>query len=199
MIELDHLAVACTDLAQGADWVAAKLGVPLQKGGTHVRYGTHNMLLGLADGLYLEVIAKDPETAPEAGHSWFGMDHFQGAPRLANWICRADNLSTYTDITGPVQALTRADLRWDITVPDDGSLPYGGAFPTLMKWAPDTVHPAQRLTPTGLRLVQLTVSHPDAAYVAAQLALSDPRIRFETGPAGFHASFDGPDGPKDLS
>ncbi|SFR34566.1 Glyoxalase-like domain-containing protein [Yoonia tamlensis] len=199
MFTLDHIAVAATDLQKGTDWVQARLGVALQPGGAHPRYGTHNMLLGLADGLYLEVIAKDPAQTPQAGHSWFGLDHFSGGPRLANWICRADDLAAYEAVAGPAQALTRGDLQWDITVPDGGDLPHGGAYPTLLRWAAGTVHPAQKLTPSGLRLVDFCVAHPDARAIAQMLRMDDPRIRFETGTAGFRATFDGPDGEKVLS
>ena len=61
MLTLDHIAVACTDLAEGTAWAEERLGVKMQTGGKHARYGTHNTLLGLADGLYFEVIAIDPD------------------------------------------------------------------------------------------------------------------------------------------
>ncbi len=61
-LKLDHLAVACANLDEGVDWVEEQLGVPLQPGGQHARYGTHNKLLGLGDGLYFEVIAIDPRS-----------------------------------------------------------------------------------------------------------------------------------------
>ena len=93
MLILDHIAVACTSLEEGTAWVQDRLGVVLQQGGQHPLYGTHNMLLGLADGLYLEVIAKDPDAHPEAGHSWFDLDRFYGAPRMANWICQTENIA----------------------------------------------------------------------------------------------------------
>ncbi|MEL6681592.1 MAG: VOC family protein, partial [Pseudomonadota bacterium] len=38
-LKLDHLAVACTDLAAGTAWVEAQLGVAMQPGGQHVRFG----------------------------------------------------------------------------------------------------------------------------------------------------------------
>ncbi|MFT7146990.1 MAG: hypothetical protein ACJASZ_001872, partial [Yoonia sp.] len=49
MLTLDHLAVACASLDEGTAWVQDRLGVTLQQGGQHPRYGTHNTLLGLAD------------------------------------------------------------------------------------------------------------------------------------------------------
>jgi hypothetical protein len=33
MLTLDHIAVACTDLAEGTAWVEDRLGVSLQQGG----------------------------------------------------------------------------------------------------------------------------------------------------------------------
>ncbi len=198
MFVLDHLAVGAATLNEGVDWVQSQLGVVLERGGSHEKYGTHNMLLGLEDGLYLEVIAKDPDTIPSAEHSWFGLDDFTGPPRLANWICCADNLSDYADTAGPKRRLERGNLRWDITVHDGGRLPFGGGFPTLIKWGACTVHPAQILKLSGLRLREFTVSHPEATKIASLAPLDDPRIRFKVGPQGFVARFDGPNGLKEL-
>ncbi|WP_375255113.1 VOC family protein [Yoonia sp.] len=82
MLILDHLAVAGTSLEEGTASVEDRPGVPLQVGGKHRRFGTHNTLLGLADGVYLEVIAKDPDAVPEAGRGWFGLDQFTGPPAM---------------------------------------------------------------------------------------------------------------------
>ena len=56
MLTLDHIALACTDLAASADLLSQMIGAPLQTGGQHPRYGTHNVLLGMGD-IYLELIA----------------------------------------------------------------------------------------------------------------------------------------------
>lgn len=194
MIVLDHLAVACTSLDEGTAWVQDQLGVTLQPGGQHPRYGTHNMLLGLADGIYLEVIAKDPDAVPEAGHAWFGLDDFTGAPRLANWICQTSDIDTAPAIAGQPRALTRGDLAWQITVPDDGSLPFQGGFPTLIQWGTGTQHPATSLAPSGCRLVRFEVRHPDAAEIADLISLTDPRITLSTGGLAMKATFETPHG-----
>lgn len=198
MIKLDHLAVACTDLAEGTAWVEAQLGVTLQQGGQHPRYGTHNTLLGLADGLYLEVIAKDPDAVPEAGHAWFGLDDFTGPPRLANWICQTDSFDTAPAAAGRPRALTRGDLSWQISVPDDGSLPFDGAYPTLIQWAEGTHHPSDRLPPGGCRLVSLAVTHPQAQDIRAMIDLVDERVTLATGPRAMTATFETPHGIRHL-
>lgn len=203
MLKLDHIAVACTDLAEGTAWVEDQLGVKLQPGGQHARYGTHNTLLGLADGLYFEVIAKDPDSAPEAGHAWFGLDDFDGPPRLANWICQTDDmtgaLAKAPAVVGTPRALTRGDLAWQITVPDDGSLPYAGAFPTLITWADGTHHPADRLPASGCKLLQFDVSHPDAAALTEMMELADRRVTLTTEPFAMSATFETPHGTRVLS
>ena len=197
MFELDHIAVACTDLAAGTAAVEAALGVKMQPGGQHERYGTHNTLLGLGD-VYLEVIARDPAATPTRP-TWFGLDEFDGPPRLANWICRTDDFADHARVTGPAHALTRGDLAWQITVPDDGSLPFDGAFPTLLQWAPGTRHPATRLDDSGLRLRRFTVSHPGADVLRDIIPIADPRVEFVSGDKGFRAVFDGPNGAVTLS
>lgn len=203
MLILDHLAVACTSLSDGTAWVEEQLGATLQPGGRHPRYGTHNRLLGLADGLYLEVIAKDPDVAPEAGHAWFGLDAFTGPPRLANWICRTEDMSgalaKAPEAVGTPRALTRGDLAWQITVPDDGSLPYQGAYPTLIQWAEGTYHPADSLPFSGCKLLRLEVCHPEATYLMDMMELADSRVQMMTGAFSLKATFETPGGIRSLS
>ncbi|SFS03408.1 VOC family protein [Yoonia litorea] len=202
MLKLDHVAIACTDLSEGTAWVEERLNVKLQPGGQHARYGTHNTLLGLADGLYLEVIAIDPEATPEAGHSWFGLDHFSGPPRLANWICQTDDLESAVakapPEAGSPRALTRGDLEWQITVPDDGALPFQGAFPTLIAWGQGVVHPSDQLSDSGCRLVSLSVKHPEMGRLSEMMDLADERVTLEEGAFGMRATFVTPSGLRTL-
>lgn len=187
---LDHLAVACTDLVAGTAWVERQLGVKMQPGGQHLRFGTHNTLLGLGD-IYLEVIAPDPDAAPFDGPRWFDLDNFSGPPRLANWICQTTH---FDPIAGTPVSLARADLCWQLTVPADGTLPFDGAYPTLIKWVDGAQHPASQLDDSGCRLTKLTVQHPQAEQVAAMINLPDPRVRFANGATSFHAVFETPTG-----
>jgi hypothetical protein len=65
--------------------------------------------------------------------------------------------------------MTRGDLRWRLTVPPDGSLPFGGAAPLLIEW--DTgPHPAERLPDDGYQLVSLKISFPNPERVTRMLA-----------------------------
>ncbi|HDZ51783.1 MAG: VOC family protein [Sulfitobacter litoralis] len=199
MIELDHLAVAGESLEAASDYAAQVLGVPLQSGGAHAVFGTHNHLLGLSDALYLEAIAVDPDAPQPAYARWFDLDRFNGPARLSNWICRCDDLAAALDALpegygAPVQ-LQRGDLSWRMAVPENGVLPYDNCAPALMQWDGDA-HPTQRLDNSGCRLVTFMVQHPQAEALAAALAplLKDARVMFEVGTPGLFATFDTPAG-----
>jgi len=199
-MELDHLAVAGESLEAALAYVEEALGVSLQPGGQHEVFGTHNYLLGLADGLYLEAIAIDPKVQPQRSPRWFDLDNFSGAPRISNWICRCSDMSDVlaqlpAGVGAPV-ALTRGDLRWDMAVPADGILPFDNMFPALIEW--HSAHPAPRLTQQGCALERLVVSHPEAAALRDALPLKDNRVEFEPGPAGIEASFSTPHGRRVL-
>jgi hypothetical protein len=203
MLKFDHLAVTAGSLPEGRNAVEEALGVRLQTGGQHLHFGTHNLLLGLEGGLYLEVIAIDPRAAPPRQARWFNLDRFQGAPRLGNWICRTNDLPAAQAALpglGDVVPLQRGDLRWRMAVPLDGRLPFDDCHPAVMQWD-SPLHPAAALTQVGVALRHLIVSHPRAEDLKARLSghLSDPRVTFETGPAGLSGEFDTPHGRRVLS
>lgn len=204
MLEFDHIAISGETLPAARDFVEHALGVPLQPGGEHAVFHTHNALLGLGEGLYLEAIAVNPDAPAPDRPRWFDLDRFAGPPRLTNWICRTPDLSGFLSQFplrqgGPVD-LQRGDLRWRMAVPEDGILPFDNCAPAVMEWVAGG-HPATRLTDRGVRLRRLTVSHPDARVLGRHLrpVLSDDRVAFETGAPGLHASFDTPHGPRDLA
>ena len=124
MLVLDHIAVAARTLDEGAAHVEALLGRPLSDIGRHVRMGTHNRLLSLGPGTYLEVIAVDPEAAPPAEARWFDLDAFDGPPRLTNWIARTDDLEGVLAGApagmGVPLSFARGPYLWQMAVPPDG-------------------------------------------------------------------------------
>lgn len=173
---LDHLVVAATDLASGTAWLEARLGVPLSPGGAHPRMGTHNRVLRLGDGVYLELIAIDPDAPPPGWPRWFGLDEpalaarLAERPRLVAWAVNTDDLDAATAASpfphGPIHEMTRGDLVWRITIPDDGRVVEGGAVPTLIEW-PQGVHPTNRMPASGCSLERLTIHHPDPDRIVA--------------------------------
>ena len=164
-LNLDHLAVVCRTLEEGTSYVEAVLGVEMSPGGRHGAMGTHNMLLSRGPAAYLEVIAIDTDAPQPAYPRWFGLDHYNGPPRMMNWICATDNLEDALDAapagSGTPLEFSRGDMTWRMAVPDDGFLPYDAAMPALIEWDTDQ-HPNHLLPDHGLRLSRLDVFHPEA-------------------------------------
>lgn len=173
LLTLDHLALSCSDLVQGAAHIEARLGMPIGPGGKHDLMGTHNRLFGMQNDLYFEVIAIDPDAPAPKRPRWFNLDAFQGAPRMTNWIFRTPDLAAALDALpdgfGTPLSFQRGDLKWQMAVPDDGVLPWDGWAPAIIEWEGDK-HPMQNLPIANVTLETLTLKHPDAEAIAAALA-----------------------------
>lgn len=199
MLKLDHIAILGETLEVGMAFVEGRIGVPLHPGGKHEHFATHNALMGLGDGLYIEVIANDPAALPPATPRWFGLDRFAGPPRLNKWICNVPDMAAALEalpMAGRPVALSRGSLRWVMAVPEDGQLPFDGLFPALIEWQ-SPVPPGTALPDTGWHLDALNVQHPQAAELSDLLSpyLQDRRVTFDTArhPA-LSARLNGPEG-----
>jgi hypothetical protein len=173
MLELDHLVVACLDLDAGEAWLRERLGVPLSPGGQHPGWGTHNRLLRLGGGVYLELIAPDPSQPDPKAPRPFMLDdealrgRLRRRPHLVHWLVRADDLDRELRglgyLPGTVTPMTRGALRWRITVPTGGRPAGDGLLPSVIQWdVPMTEHPTARLPDAGVRLAGLAVRGPRA-------------------------------------
>ncbi|HKE18445.1 MAG TPA: VOC family protein [Kofleriaceae bacterium] len=177
ILAIDHLVVAARTLEEGAAWVEARLHVAPGGGGRHALMGTHNQVLSLGGGVYLEVIAVDPAAAPPGRARWLALDspamreRLAGGPALIHWMARTDDIAGAAAACpvdlGEVLAASRGDLRWRITVPRDGGLPVDGVFPSLIQW--DGPAPSATLPDAGCRLEALEIAHPRAAWIADAL------------------------------
>ena len=173
---IDHLVFTAPSLEVGVNYVEAQLGVRPQPGGQHLLMGTHNALLRFGERVYLEVIAINPEMAQPNRPRWFNLDHVHPTPRLAGWIASTDDIhaaqATHPEIFGNVNPMSRGDINWLITIPDDGSLPLAGIAPTLLQWLVDD-HPASLLQDQGCRLIELEGFHPHPKNIFTLLAAID--------------------------
>ncbi|WP_087751291.1 VOC family protein [Paraburkholderia caledonica] len=193
LLRLDHLVVSARTLDEGTQYVADVLGVAPAGGGAHPLMRTHNRLLNLWDGAYLEVIAIDPhadaaqESAAAAPRArLFALDdpathaRLENGPYLSHWVVRVErpkHLPTwqaqYPQRIPPIVPLTRGEFSWGLSIADDGAFPswHGagdGVLPSLIQW--DTArHPSESLPETGIALKALNGQHPQAGTVAAQL------------------------------
>lgn len=187
----DHLVLAARDLAQGAAWLEERLGVPLAGGGKHARMGTHNRLLGLGEGLYLELIAIDPQAPLPGRPRWFGLDRSHelppDRPRLVHWVARSEDIGREAagsaEELGEILPMERDDYRWRITVPPDGHLPGAGLVPTLIQWDVP-FHPAQQLVDQACRLMKLESFHPEPERIRRSLAALGLASALDVHPCG---------------
>ena len=202
-LRLDHLAVSAESRDAARAHIEDTLGMPMQSGGSHARFGTHNHLMGLQGGLYLEGISIDPDAPDPDRARWFDLDNFAGAPRLSNWICAVPDLrlacAAMPDAGEPVE-LERGELHWKMAVPLSGKLSFGGMFPPLIEWQ-GALHPAKMLTPTAARLTMLTVRLPLFEELKSTLgAISGASVRFEKADAPeLIAEFETPHGLRVLA
>jgi hypothetical protein len=151
-LRLDHLVISARTLDEGTQYVADTLGVAPAGGGAHPLMRTHNRLLNLWGGVYLEVIAIDPHAAPVTASTastspastdgsaprarLFALDdpathaRLENGPYLSHWVARVERpkqLTTwqaqYPQRIPPIVPMTRGDFTWGLSVPDDGAFP----------------------------------------------------------------------------
>ena len=171
---LDHLVVAANTLEQGMAYVENCIGVSMTGGGKHAAMGTHNRVLKLGPGQYLEVIAIDPEGRQPDFPRWFNLDdpgcqaRLKIRPHLITWVVRTDNVDALAEaIYGQrvcVRPMQRDALRWRFAFTDDGSMPGDGLIPHLIQWD-GRIHPTEKMQDAGCRLLGLDGAHSDAASV----------------------------------
>ena len=170
---IDHLVFGCDDLQDGTSFLEQTLGVGFAGGGKHTLMATHNRLLKLQDSIYFEAIAIDHEAVQKHGNigrkRWFSLDEDRTKERLAQsprpltWVVAVDDI--YDAVSkcgydaGEITAMTRGDLEWMLTIPEDGTLVEDGLLPGFIQW-PGGRNPANKLPESGTRLQRLILQHP---------------------------------------
>jgi hypothetical protein len=170
MAEIDHIVIGARSLEEGAAYVEAHLGVRPGPGGTHEGVGTHNLLLGLGKGCYLEVIAPDPgQPAPPHARP-FDLDDpgmktmLDAEPRLIAWVARTPVLDAVVTrlgvhVAGEIRAMKRGKLSWRMAMPPQNQ-DMRNLIPSLIQWD-DGKGAAPKLADSGVRLRALEAEHPE--------------------------------------
>ncbi len=172
-LALDHVLLAGPALPDLTGALEARTGVPATPGGRHAGQGTHNALVGLGPGRYLELLAPDPDADDGP---FRGSIAYLDAPALHTWCVRggeADAFEARVRAAGLeprriAMARTRPDgvrLAWELVFVEGHA--FGGLVPFFIDWGA-SAHPSEALgAPLAWR--SLTLEHPDAARLAALL------------------------------
>ena len=201
---IDHLIYAHPDLDAAVAAVQRRFGVLAGGGGRHPGRGTHNRLLALGPGTYLEIIAPDPGQPEPSTPRPYGVD---GVSRggLVGWAVTSGDIDAAREKArsrgfdpGPVIEGRREDstgrlLRWRAT----SNAEEAGPIPFLISWG-DTPHPAAS-APAGLLLRSFTLEHPEPARLGEALTALGIDLEVVRGPRpALVARIHGPRGEVEL-
>jgi hypothetical protein len=161
--QVDHILLGIDDLERGMEQFEKLTGVRPVAGGKHPR-GTHNALVSLGDGTYVEILALQPGITPPKEYGGLQQLH---ALTPIGWAVSSK------DVTGLRNRLTSAGMK--VTEPGAGSrtTPAGGTLswqtfglaegfaeaPFFIVWSPQSPHPSTT-SPTGCRLQQWRIAGP---------------------------------------
>ena len=199
---IDHIVIGAADLEKATKSIEQFIKADFSSGGKHPLMATHNRLIKLQNSIYMEVISIDPGvTMPQSsGHKkrWFSLDsrstkrRLSLAPQPLCWVAAVDNVEQAVSHCGynpgKIIEVTRDDLRWRLTVPENGKLSFDGVLPILIEW-PNGKNPAERMPESNVCLQQLTLFHSNPKKIKGILSklnilgpinieLGEPRIQF---------------------
>jgi len=165
-------------VAQGVAYIRECLGVTMPYGGTHPVMGTHNHLMRLGNGLFLEVLAIDPDIDPPSRPRWFGLDdpfirqRIAKKPVLLTWVVNTDHINQLLKQApisfGKAELISRGELKWYFGLPRDGRLLSGGILPYAIEWQ-TPYHPAGKMADLGCRFKRLEIYHSNIPWLRDML------------------------------
>lgn len=199
MLRLDHVTIGAADLSQGAAHLHAQLGIDAPAGGQHADMGTHNRVLRVGDGIFLELLAIDPAGTSPHRPRWFGMDDAHQRkklveqPRPVGWVLSTSDVAAAHTASrvdlGEILAMSRGTRSWRITVPTSGMTAFDGCFPSLIQWS-EGPPPANGMSFLGPVLEHVILHHPrsndlrvaldelGAGHLAEVKQSAEPRLAF---------------------
>ncbi|MFN7941040.1 MAG: VOC family protein [Thermoanaerobaculia bacterium] len=162
---LDHLLVGAADLESAVEELARATGVRPVYGGRHPR-GTHNALVALDGGAYLELVAVEPGATRPASFPELSPAH--GLVPIGWAVAGGELAELRAAIAGAGFALTEPKPGSRLT-PAGATLEwrtFGLATqlingPFFIAWSPATPHPSTT-SPAGCSLRSFAIASPDA-------------------------------------
>jgi hypothetical protein len=176
MTRIDHVIYGTPDLDWGVAEIETLLGVTASPGGQHPGRGTHNALVALGPGVYLEIIAPDPAQPEPAAPRMFDVEKLTDS-KLVAWCAGATDLPRFRDqavragvplgdvISGGRRRPDGVEFSWQATNPI--IVVADGVVPFFIDWG-SSPHPSADAA-AGATLISLRAEHPDAPRVERML------------------------------
>ena len=184
--KIDHLVYCVPDLQKGMDEIEKQFGVAPVYGGQHLTQGTHNALLNLGEGSYLELLAIDPKNDSISDPRWMGIDLMKKS-KMTRWaiksvdfeqeisILKKANFELGKALTGSRKTSTSTLLNWQMSLPLPS--PEVEILPFILDWK-DSIHPTENLNPK-CRLLEIRATHPNPELIQKTLVSLEAEIKIE--------------------
>ena len=166
--QVDHVILGISSLDAGVREFEALTGVHATFGGQHPGRGTHNALIALGSGTYLEIIAPRPDAKLEGNLADLAkLDHLTPigwAVRTTDIAASRSRLAREGFRTSEPRAGSRATptgavLRWSTFTIEE---PRHDTAPFFIHWDDMTTHPS-KTSPEGCTLDRLEVEESNAS------------------------------------
>eukprot|EP00965_Chrysotila_dentata_P198247 6178669-Pleurochrysis_carterae.AAC.1 len=181
-LRVDHVVWAVPySLEEGMREFERKTGITPSIGGVHQGLGTHNAIASLGNGMYWEILARDPlQLHPP--RTWMGIGQVV-EPKIVTWAAAVPDLSEAVakarsrgyDPGSPTnferEVPGGGKLYWSLAFNHYDQLPGNGIVPFLINWG-ETKSPAST-APTGCKLVALKAVTSDTSSVSEMLRAVD--------------------------
>lgn len=201
-LKLDHLVWSSPSLELGVEIFTGLTGVTPVYGGQHSEGNTHNALVNLGAGCYLEILA--PTDGADEGDEWVAFCRSLQRPVLYKFCLRSEGgLKQVVAVLeqhgvgaeGPGHyARARPDgvlLEWQLVHPQPQR--YGSSLPFFIDWL-ISEHPSDS-APCGAGLKRFCWQHPQARQLRPLLRQLGADIEVvEAAQAGFSADITTPAG-----
>lgn len=172
-LQLDHIVWAVPDLDEGIRTIAELTGIePVSGGKAPGREQSHNALISLGGGSYLEIFSP----ARAGGGGRWGKLVEDGHPRIVSYALqvtdrfaqlKASIAAGGYSFTGPrAMGRVRPDggaVNWELL--NVAGTPLDDALPFFIDWLGSAPHPSES-SPKGATIDSFVVAHPKAAELA---------------------------------
>jgi hypothetical protein len=177
--QVDHILLGIDDLARGMEQFEKLTGVRPVQGGKHPR-GTHNALVSLGDGTYLEFLAVQPDVAPPKEYE--GLKQLHSLTPIGWAVSSKDSTQLRNRLTAAGMAVTESTagsrttpagttLSWQTFGLKEGF----DEAPFFIVWSQQSAHPSTT-SPTGCKLQQWRVAGPHLKNLEQLRSALDLRI-----------------------